>query len=323
MPSPPQRHVIVVALPCVQLLDVSGPMDVFSEANRQAGFEAYRIELYATKTGHLVASSGIRLVPDGVTTGDVRTIDTLLVAGAPTSADDHLSRGVLDWLAVHSSRARRFGSVCTGAFALAAAGLLHKRRVTTHWASAERLVADYPDVDVDIDAIYVNDGALRTAAGVTAGLDLALSLVEEDLGTDIAKLVAAQLVMYFRRPGGQSHFSRSGEARVAARSSLQELMRWVIANPSLDHTVASLAERLHMSPRHFARVFSAELQMAPGAWIDEVRLAAAKKLLEGEGGAPKKVAAACGFSDSNSFRRAFTRAFGISPAQYRRLYADA
>jgi len=317
-----QKLVAILAMPGVQLLDISGPMDVFAEANVQAGWAAYGLRLIASEPGELRSSSGMRLLPDGVARGKETTlIHTLLVAGSPHAADQQLSRGTLDWLTQHADAARRFGSVCSGAFALAAAGLIDHKRVTTHWAVADRLARDYSKVIVEADAIHLRDGRLRTAAGVTAGLDLALALVEEDLGNAVAKRVASQLVMFFRRPGGQAQFSRAGELAVTGRAALQELQRWVAAHPEKDHSVAALATRMRVSPRHFARIFRQEIGTTPAAWVEAIRLTTARELLEGEHGAPKQVAAHCGFADVDSFRRAFSRVFGLTPAQYRKSYA--
>lgn len=174
-----------------------------------------------------------------------------------------------------------------------------------------------PLATVEADAIQVRDGRLRTAAGMTAGLDLALALVEEDLGCDIAMKVAGQLVTFFKRPGGQMQFSRKGEAAAAGRSALQEVQRWVAANLSADHSVASLAKRMELSPRHFARLFREEVGITPAAWVEAARIAAARQFLE-EGHAPKHVAAQCGFADDDTLRRAFARHIGITPAEYRK-----
>ncbi|SEO89760.1 Transcriptional regulator GlxA family, contains an amidase domain and an AraC-type DNA-binding HTH domain [Luteibacter sp. UNC138MFCol5.1] len=324
LPNPmpkPSRTVVVLAMPGFQLLDVAGPLDVFAEANRGSGRTQYQTRVHALTKGPLVSSAGVRLMPDGVL-GDAAPADTFLVAGAPDAPDTLLPARSIDALAAHAKAARRFGSVCTGAFLLAQTGLLARRRITTHWAHADAFASRFPDVVVDVDAIHVADGKLRTAAGVTAGLDLALSLVEEDLGPDTAHEVASQLVMYFRRPGGQAPFSKAGTARVAGRAALQELQRYVLAHPELPHTVASLADRLHLSPRHFARMFTDEVGKAPGAWLADVRLAAARLMLDANR-TPKQVAAACGFADPDSFSRAFSRSFGLSPAQYRRLHAGS
>lgn len=320
--KPKPRTIVILALPGVQLLDVAGPLDVFAEANLQAGHEAYALLVAAAEPGPIRSSSGARLMPDRIIDRSFEdNIDTLLVAGRPNAADVPADGMVIDWLRRRASRTRRFGSVCSGAFLLAAAGLLDGRRVTTHWAVADRLAEKFPAVSVDKDAIYVSDGKLRTAAGVTAGLDLALALVEEDLGRETAMKVASQLVMFFKRPGGQMQFTRKGEAVPAGRAALQELQRWVAANPGLDHSVASLAERMDTSPRHFARLFRAEVGITPATWVEEARVNAARRLLELGNEAPKQVAIHCGFADADTLRRAFARHVGVTPAEYRKRFA--
>ncbi len=316
------KTIVMVALPGVQLLDVSGPLDVFAEANSQAGREAYRLVVAACGPGPIRSSSGVRLMPDLIIGRDFEeAIDTLLVAGCPNAAEVPADGVVLDWLGRRAPTARRYGSVCSGAFFLAAAGLLDDRRVTTHWAVAEQLAKQFPKVMVDEDAIQVSDGPVRTAAGVTAGLDLALALVEEDLGREIAMRVASQLVMFFKRPGGQMQFSRKGEAAPVGRAALQELQRWVAANPALDHSVANLAKRMDLSPRHFSRLFRSEVGITPATWVEEARICAARRLLEQGNEAPKQVAAHCGFADADTLRRAFARHVGVTPAEYRKRFA--
>lgn len=316
------RTIVVVALPGVQLLDVCGPLDVFAEANVQSGTAAYRLVVAAGEPGPIRSASGVRLLPDMVIGADENpTIDTLLVAGCPNAVDVGAEDEVLDWLARTVPGARRFGSVCTGAFFLAAAGLIDGRRVTTHWAVADALALRYPAVIVDPDAIYVSEGRLRTAAGVTAGLDMALALVEEDLGHEIAIKVASQLVMFFKRPGGQKQFSRRGEALPAGRAGFQELQRWVAANPALDHNVSHLARRMELSERHFARLFRSEIGITPATWVEEARVNAARNLLEMGDVSPKQVAAQCGFADADTLRRAFSRKLGVSPAEYRKRFS--
>ncbi len=319
---PPIRTIAILAVPGVQLLDVSGPLDVFAEANRQAGGVRYRLLVVAHDSGPLISSSGVRLLPDlSVAEAHAEEIDTLLVAGAPQAAEMMHAPDLFAWLREQVPRTRRYGSVCSGAFILAAAGLLDGHRVTTHWAVAEQLTRSYPAVTVDADVIHVRDGRLRTAAGVTAGLDLALALVEEDLGREVALKVASQLVMFFKRPGGQLQFSRKGEAEPAGRSALQEVQRWVAANPAEDHSVASLARRMELSPRHFARLFRSEVGLTPAAWVEAARVSAARHLLEGGKEAPKQVAALCGFADADTLRRAFARHVGVTPAEYRKRHA--
>jgi transcriptional regulator GlxA family with amidase domain len=250
-------------------------------------------------------------------------IDTLLVSGSPNAAQVRLNNSAVTWLRRVAPTTRRYGSVCTGAFFLAAAGLLDGKRVTTHWAAAEQLARTYPSVTVDADAIHVRDGKLCTAAGVTAGLDLALALVEEDLGRDIAKRVASQLVMFFKRPGGQLQFSRKGEAAPTGRSALQQVQRFIATHPSDDHSVDNLAARAGLSPRHFARLFRNEVGMTPAAWVEAARVSAARRLLESRRNAPKQVAVQCGFANADTLRRSFAKHVGVTPAEYRRRYEQA
>jgi transcriptional regulator GlxA family with amidase domain len=314
------KVVAIVAPPGAQLLDISGPLDVFAQANVETAKEIYALRIVACEPGVIRCSSGARLIPD-YAVGDVaERIDTLLVAGAPNAAQMLMKPALISWLLGTAKNARRYGSVCTGAFALAATGLLDGRRVTTHWAAAGQLSQAYPRVNIDKDALYVRDGKLRTAAGVTAGLDLALSLVEEDLGREIAMRVAEQLVMFFKRPGGQLQFSRKGEVRPAGRSVLQEIQRWIAANPALDHSVEKLSARASLSPRHFARLFHSEVGVTPAVWVEEARITAARALLERGCDAPKQVALKCGFSSADTLRRAFAKHMGVTPAEYRKGY---
>ena len=320
---PRVRRVAMLALPGVQLLDVAGPLDVFAEANVQAGTTVYRLHVVASTPGALCSSAGTRLMPDYVIPdAGPETIDTLLVAGCPNAAETRVDVAVINWLRAVAPATRRYGSVCTGAFYLAAAGLLDRRRVTTHWAVAAQLAHAYSAVIVDEDALYIRDGKVRTAAGVTAGLDLALALVEEDLGRGVAMKVAGQLVMFFKRPGGQMQFSRKGESLPVGRSVLQEVQRFAAANPSSDLSVASLAARANLSPRHFARLFHREVGVAPAAWVESARVSAARRLLETGRETPKRVAMQCGFANADTLRRAFVRHVGVTPSEYRKRYAS-
>ncbi len=320
------RKIGLLAVEGVQLLDVSGPLDVFAEANVQAGAEVYRMNVVGVRRGPLRASSGVTLLPDSAIddapadAGPTR-FHTLLVAGAPRAAEAEVEPQVVDWLRRVAPLARRYGSVCSGAFLLAEAGLLDGRRVTTHWAVADTLAARYPAVMVDADAIHVRDGKLRTAAGVTAGMDLALALVEEDLGREIAMKVASQLVMFFKRPGGQAQFSRREVPSALNRSALQALQRWVAAHPAAVHDVPSMAARIGVSARHLSRLFQDEVGVTPASWVEEARVAAARQLLEEGNLAPKQVAPACGFSSVDTLRRAFMRVVGVTPAEYRKRTA--
>ncbi len=315
-----RKRVGILVMDGVQLLDVSGPADVFAEANVQAGVEEYEVRILGASAGWVRTSSGIRLEVDEALGRTPDATDTLLVAGAPHLHQRARDEPLLGRLRVVAGAARRFGSVCTGAVLLAQAGLLDGRRATTHWAIAEAFARLFPAVVLEVDAIHVRDGRVRTAAGVTAGLDLALSLVEEDLGFEIARRVAGQLVMYFRRPGGQIQHSRVQGGSLGGRSVLQNVQRWVLAHPAERHDVATLAARTGLSPRHFARLFRAEIGVTPAAWVEGARVEGARRLLE-QGQPPKIVAGQCGFDDVETFRRAFQRRLGVSPAAYRSLHA--
>ncbi|WP_341524102.1 GlxA family transcriptional regulator [Pseudomonas sp. G.S.17] len=317
------RTIAILAVPGVQLLDVSGPLDVFAEANAQSGREYYQLQIWALEAGPVRSSSGARLLPDHVVGDGLTEVDTLLVAGAPNAPYLILKPSIIRWLQDSALRARRYGSVCTGAFVLAAAGLLEGKHVTTHWMRSALLAERYPDICVEEDALHVHDGKVHTAAGVTAGLDMALALVEDDLGRDIAKQVASQLVMYFKRPGGQLQFSRRGESLPTGRAMLQELQRWIAANPADDHSISRLAERVNLSPRHFARLFHAEVGITPAAWVEQARVAAARKQLESGVDVPKQVAAQCGFANADTLRRTFTRHVGVTPSEYRKRFVRA
>ena len=314
------KTIAILALPGVQLLDVAGPMDVFAQANVEARRQAYELRVVACESGTIRSSSGVCLLPDLIAGKGEQQFDTFLIAGAPHAHSMLLNTKVLNWIRSTALKARRYGSVCTGAFALAATGLLNGRRITTHWAVAKELARVYPSVTVEEDSMYVRDRKLRTAAGVTAGMDLALALVEEDLGREVARLVAAKLVMFFKRPGGQLQFSRKGHTRPVGRSVLQEVQRWVATNPALPLNVKTLAAHAGLSPRHFARLFHSEVGITPAAWVEIARVAAARTLIEAESVAPKQAAAKCGFANADTLRRAFVKHVGITPAEYRKRH---
>jgi transcriptional regulator GlxA family with amidase domain len=252
-------------------------------------------------------------------------IDTLVVAGGSGSRAACEDERLIAFIRRAAARARRTASVCTGAFLLARARVLAGRRATTHWAAAEELARAYPDVDVDADPIYVRDGSVWTSAGVTAGIDLALALVEEDLDRDAALAIARHLVMFLRRPGGQSQFSAAlaGQVRgehARGRSSLREVQRAVVEDVAGVHTVEAMALRAHMSTRHFARAFRAETGMTPARYVERVRLEAARRSLEEGDDALAAIARACGFGTAETMRRTFLRALGVGPAEYRRRF---
>ncbi|BCS54705.1 AraC family transcriptional regulator [Geobacter sp. SVR] len=310
----------MVAYEGAEVLDITGPLDVFALANdihkENGGTEPlYRIETAArAKNDIIVTSSGIRLLADKAWC-DCSGMDTLLVAGGPSA--ELAPADLVDWLRQAATGVRRVGSICTGAFILARAGLLDGRRATTHWSRAEELRRFYPHVDVNEDAIHTKDGSIYTSAGITAGIDLALALLEEDHGRTLALSVARVMVLYFKRHGGQSQFSTSLSAQFREGGSLAPTIQWIRDNyrGSLDNE--TLAAHAAMSLRNFARVFRREVGATPARFIEQIRLEAAVKLLEETCQSMETVARDCGFQSGEHFRLTFARRFGISPGQYR------
>jgi transcriptional regulator GlxA family with amidase domain len=317
------REIVILAYPGVQSLDVTGPLEVFAGAQeliertgrRERG---YRVSVLAAGRGPLATSSGLTIVPHATLADAPARIDTLLVPGGRGSRD--ADPELVAWIQTRSRAARRTASVCTGAFVLAATGLLDGRRATTHWSAAAALQRAYPRVDVDPEPIFLRDGRVWTSAGVTAGMDLALALVEEDLDRHAALAIARHLVLFLRRPGGQSQFSATLAAQEPAREPLKEVQRLVVEDPAGAHTVEEMAARAHMSPRHFARAFAAETGTTPGRYVERVRLEAARRLLEDTSEPIGAVAAACGFGTPETMRRAFLRLLAVGPAEYRRRF---
>lgn len=314
-----QRTVLVVVFDGVQSLDVTGPVEVFAGAEHHAP-GTYRIRTASLDGAPVRTSSGLTLVPDGALV-DARAPHTLLVPGGhgTRAADARL----VGWLRAHGPRAERLVSVCTGAILLAAAGLLDGRRATTHWAYCDKLARDHPAVEVDADPIYVRDGAVSTSAGVTSGIDLALALVEEDLGREVALSIARHLVVFLRRPGNQAQFSVQLAAQTARREPLRDVQQWISEHPDGDLSVESLAARAVLSPRHFARAFRTETGMTPGRYVDRVRLEHARRLLEDTGEGVEEISRTSGYGTPEAMRRAFVRALGSSPAEYRRRFRPA
>jgi transcriptional regulator GlxA family with amidase domain len=306
------------------MLDVAGPIDVFNEAARQAGApDAYQLEVISTIEGPIRASNGMRFHTDATIDTSLPGIDTLLVAGGPHIQTAEESQRVSQWLREQASQVRRLGSVCSGAFILARTGLLDGKRVTTHWNASPMLAHAFPQLKVEPDQIYVKDGQIYTSAGVTAGMDLALALVEEDFGRAIALKVAREFVMFLKRPGGQSQFSAHLAAQTAQRSAIGDAQAWVLENLNQALTVDQLAARVGMSTRNFSRMFKQETQTTPADYIELARIDAARRMLEETDNPLKRVASWSGFSDPNAMRRAFMRRLGVSPVDYRRRFQDA
>jgi transcriptional regulator GlxA family with amidase domain len=315
------RRVVIVAFPGVQSLDVIGPAEVFRTAAALVP-GAYSVEIVAARSGP-VPSTSVALVADRSFRACRGALDTLVVAGGPGSRDAARDQATVGWVRAAASRARRVSSVCTGAFVLAEAGLLDGHRATTHWANCDRLAERYPAVSVERDPIFVRDGNVYTSAGVTAGMDLALALVEEDLGRKTALEAARWLVLFVKRPGGQSQFSARLAAQTADREPLREVQDWIDGNLEADLSVAALAERAHMSERNFARAFRRELGLTPAAYVEVARIEAARMSLESTGAPVEVVAREAGFGTVETMRRAFHRRLGVGPAEYRTRFQSS
>jgi transcriptional regulator GlxA family with amidase domain len=315
-------RVVILAPPGVQSLDVVGPAEVFWEAARRLGDPgAYDVQVMGTTAGAVCGTGNLRFLADSTIYDPDEPIDTLLVGGDPSL--DEIDPAVTAWLSRRAPTVRRYGSVCTGVFFLAAAGLLDGRRVTTHWECADKLRNDFPNLIVDDNQIFIRDGALCTTAGVSAGMDLALALVEEDFGRELALIVARYMVMFLKRPGGQSQFSAHLAAQMSTKSQIQQAQEYVLENLSKDLSVDALALRAGMSTRNFSRVFRRELKYTPAAFVDAARIDAARRMLADTKTPLQRVARACGFGTVNSMRRVFVRNLGVSPQDYRKSFRSA
>lgn len=322
------REVVLVAFEGMQSLDLVGPLEVFEAARglieREGRREApYRMTVASRAGKPLRTSSGLALTPASTLAQAPGRIDTLIVPGGRGTGAASADGELLEWLRGAAPRARRVASVCTGAFLLAAAGLLDGRRATTHWSWAGELARRHPAVRVDPEPIFLRDGKVWTSAGVTAGMDLALALIEEDLDREAALAIARHLVLFLRRPGNQAQFSATLAAQEPAREPLREVRRHVLEHPGADLSVGELARRAHMSPRNFARAFAAETGITPGRFVERVRLEAARRELEDTARPIEAIARGCGFGTPETMRRSFLRALGVGPAEYRRRYQPA
>lgn len=319
------RQIAILAFPEVQSLDVTGPLEVFATAHKlieltDRADPGYEIQIVSPSGAPLRTSSGLQIVPHAGCEQAPARLDTLIVAGGHGSRAMSADSATLAWVAKSAKGARRTASVCTGAFILGAAGLLDGRRATTHWSAARRLAHLYPSIQVDPEPIFLRDGNIWTSAGVTAGMDLALALVEEDLDREAALAIARQLVLFLRRPGNQSQFSATLASQEPLREPLREVRRYILENLSGDLSVEELAARAHMSPRHFARSFRAEVGVTPARYVESVRLEAARRALEDTFQSVAAVSHGCGFGTPETLRRVFLRSLGVGPAEYRRRF---
>jgi transcriptional regulator GlxA family with amidase domain len=307
------RRLAFVIFPRFQLLDAAGPISAFEIAERFAP-GAYAPEVLAPGGGPIASTSGAAMLAEDLAEGP---FDTIVVAGGEGTRDWDINQDLLAWLKREAPRARRVASICSGAFLLAEVGLLDGRRATTHWGNSEGFARRYPGVDLQADRIFTRDGAIWTSAGITAGIDLALALIEDDLGAKIARRTAQQLVVHHRRPGGQSQFSALLDSG-GVHGRFGELMDWVRERLGEPLSVERLADEAAMSPRHFARAFRAETGLTPAKAVERLRLEAARLRVETSGEPIDRVAEAVGFGDPERMRRAFLRAFGQPPQAIRR-----
>jgi transcriptional regulator GlxA family with amidase domain len=327
------RLVVVLAFERAQLLDVAGPVQTFASTNEIANKTAkgahgapYRVVVVSRRGGQVTTTSGLPLVtrPLARTLGKAR-IDTLIIPGGGGVQDALKEAATVEWVRHQATSVRRIASVCTGAFLLAEAGVLAGRRATTHWQFCARLAQQYPDIQVEADPIYVRDGRIWTSAGITAGIDLSLALVQEDLGRKVAMAVARHLVVFLNRPGGQSQFSAPLEAQAAAAvgnapNRFAPLHDWIAENVGGDLRVERLAEEAGMSPRSFARIYAAKMGVTPARMVERIRVEAVRRSLEESDLPIKRIAALCGFGKEERLRRAFARQVGTTPAEYRQRF---
>jgi transcriptional regulator GlxA family with amidase domain len=317
------RPVVIVAYPGLQSLDAVGPYEVFAGATRVAQMlgrtGGYVVTLVSSDGQPVRAESGVGLCTVPLPDPSGR-IDTLVIPGGDQARAGRADAALMSWIAAVAPRCRRVATVCTGTFLAAEAGLLDGRRVTTHWARAQQLAAEFPSLHVDPDPIYIRDGKFWTSAGVTAGIDLALALVQDDMGTEVAQTVARWLVMFLHRPGGQTQFASPVWMPRAERSTVRAVQTVVEAAPSGDHRVPALASAAAMSVRHFTRVFVAEVGETPGRFVERVRLEAARRDLETTNDTLDVIAVHCGFGTAETLRRVFQRRLNVAPDSYRRRF---
>jgi transcriptional regulator GlxA family with amidase domain len=311
------RRIGFVAFPGLTILDLMGPHEVFATANalNEEGRTLYETVVVAAQHAPLVSDSGITLTPQEVFT-TTASFDTLMTPGGPGLRQPKIQSEVAAWLKLMAPRTRRMASVCTGIYGLAATELLDGRRVTTHWRYAEDAARQFPKVTVDASVLYLVDPPFYTSAGITAGVDLALALIEEDHGSKLALAVARELVVYLKRPGGQSQFSEPLRFQTRATDRFAQLAAWLPDHLADDLTVESLAKRTHASPRHFIRLFKDAFGTTLREYVETLRLDAARERLGAPGQTLESIALSVGFRSADVFRRAFERRFGVTPALY-------
>ena len=312
------REIAFLVFPDFQILDLTGPLEVFSQAERRTGGSTYVLRTLAFEPGLVTSSSGLAVHTEAAR--PFEGADTLIVVGGRGTDAAMADPAYAAWIRDSSTRARRVASVCNGAFLLAEAGLLAGRRATTHWTRAAELAERYPDVTVDADRIFIREGSVSTSAGVTSGIDLALALVEEDLGGELARVIARQLVVFVQRPGNQRQFSVQLEAQRPAREPIRDLLSYIAEHPESDLSVPTLAARVGLSERQFLRVFPAETGQSPAGYVEAARVEAACRLLETTDDGLERVARICGFGTLRTLQRSFQRILAVAPHEYRERF---
>jgi transcriptional regulator GlxA family with amidase domain len=316
-----RRRVAFVIFEGFQPLDLVGPHEVFQHASALTG--GYDCEVVAPRAGLVRSGSGLPVHAGGIAEADPAGIDTLVVAGGPGVDQARLDFSLTGWIAKAAGGARRVASVCSGVFLLAAAGLLSRQRVTTHWAREGQLRREHPDLAVDCDPIFIRDGRIWTSAGVTAGMDLALALVEDDLGREVAHAVAQELVLFLRRPGSQSQFSVPLWSAQPRTGPIRAALSAIHSDPSAPHGIADLAIQAGLSTRHLQRRFTAEVGTPPAAYVERVRIEAARRALAESDDPVEAIARRCGFGTAETLRRAFHRTTHVAPSDYRSRFRTA
>lgn len=315
------KRIVFLLLPPVRELDVVGPVDVFATANRLSGRQLYEVVVLGTERElTVVGMSGLSLVCTDNLGSFSGSMDTLLIPGGQGCETGEPPVSAIEWVKRAAQGARRVGSICTGAFLLAKAGLLDGKKATTHWAFASQLERRFPQVQVTPDPIWIQEGRIYTSAGVTAGIDLSLAMIEEDHGARLALEVARNLVVFLRRPGSQAQFSSTLELQIGESNPFHELLVWIVENLGSDLGIEKLAERVSMSPRNFHRVFVATTGQSPARFVEAVRVEAARRQLESSDRTMEDIADRCGFGTANSMRRSFMRHLEATPGEYRRNF---
>jgi transcriptional regulator GlxA family with amidase domain len=319
------RNVVLLAYGGMNLLDLAGPMQVLATTNRLQGREVYRLHVASAEGGAVTTSAGLPVWTQALSALDAllraEELHTLISPGGSVGDSFRIDPALVAWIREAAPLARRVCSVCTGAFHLAEAGVLDGLRVTTHWDSADDLQQRYPALEVDGEPIYIRQGRIWTSAGVTAGIDLTLALVEQDLGHAAAIATARQLVMFIKRPGGQSQFSTPLASQATGAGRFAELHAWIAGNLEADLRVENLARQANMSPRSFARLYVAETGRTPARTVELMRLEAARRALEETRLPLKRIASQSGYGEEQNLRRVFLRQLGVSPGQYRERFA--